>query len=316
VQALAAIETDRPGFPAPEVYRSLLAYWRAAADPGNPALIEHFRDVSAQAIQITYARTQAHPNDAEAWRYYASALGQRSQFAVSVAPNNGDIVRYGLKARDAVIKAHTMDPSDRDILIGLGAANYFAASIPWFLKPIAFAMGVRGGDRELGLQQIRQGMSEGPHSRVEGAMVLAGAMYSEENYDEFYKVITKITSAHPSLLPAASWAISGCICGKMFSEGRKTALDAQADEAWRDLQMGRIALASNELHDAEEAFTKSIGSQTKNHSVLAWAYYGRALARKRSGRSDDGDLAHAKQASPTAFQLASRQFLKPGGCRP
>src|SRR5271154_5611212 len=85
LQALGSIETARPGFPAPFVYRSLLAYWRAAADPGNTVLLDHFRTVSADAVRVSTAWTEKHPTDPEGWRYLASALGQRAQFAVAVA---------------------------------------------------------------------------------------------------------------------------------------------------------------------------------------------------------------------------------------
>jgi tetratricopeptide (TPR) repeat protein len=316
VQALAAMEARRPGFPAPQVYRSLLAYWRVLADPGNTALLDRFREVCDEAIQIGTSWTEAHPNEAEGWRYLASALGQRAQFAVAVARNKSGTVRYGLKAREALMKAEALDPSNKDILIGLGAANYFAANIPWYLRPIAYTLGVRGGDRELGLKQIREGMSTGPHSRVEGAMVLAGAMYTEENYAEFYKVITeRITTVHPRLLPAATWAITGAICGGMIGEATRVEQSAAADDGWRYLQIGRIALAKKSPAEAERAFSKAIGASGTNQSNLAWAYYGRSLARTAERRSDGGDMKRAKETSPAAFELAAHQFRKAGTCR-
>jgi hypothetical protein len=167
LRALAEIESARPGYPAPAVYRSLLAYWRASADPGNPELAAHFRQVSTEAIRLSEAWLGTHKDDAEAWRFVASALGQRSQFAIAVAPNTSEIVRYGMKAREAVMRAYELDESNKDILIGIGATNYFTANIPWYVKPMAFTMGIRGGNRELGLKQIEQGMNEGPHSKVE-----------------------------------------------------------------------------------------------------------------------------------------------------
>jgi tetratricopeptide (TPR) repeat protein len=315
VQLLAALENARPGFPAPAIYRSLLAYWRAFGDPGDTTKIEQFRKVSDDAIRIGSGWTEVHSEDADGWRYLASAFGQRAQFSVSVAPNGADVVRYGLRARDAVMKAYNLDKGNKDVLIGLGAANYFAANIPWFLRPIAFALGVRGGDREEGMRQIREGMEQGKHSGVEGAMVLSGALYTEAKYAELYKVLTeRVTSVHPSLLPAATWAISGCICGNMLDDARKTVEHAVADDGWRYFQLGRIALAKNSPAEAETDFSKAIEKSGGNHANLTWAYDGRALARKRNHQSDGGDVKKAQEASPAAHRLADRMFHKPGAC--
>jgi tetratricopeptide (TPR) repeat protein len=315
VQALATIEAGRPGFPAPAVYRALLAYWRALADPGNAALLDRFRKASDEAIRISTAWTEAHPADAEGWRYLANAFEQRSQFAVSVAPNKGDVVRYGVRARETATKAQAMDKSDKDILVGVGAANYFVANMPWYLRPAAYTVGVHGGDRERGLDQMKQGMNEGPHSKVEGAMVLAGALYSEESFGEFYRVITEhVTSAHPRLLPAAGWAITGGICAGMTGEALTVAQGAAADDTWRYLQLGRIALAKKSLAEAEQDFSKAIGAAGANRSDLAWAYYGRSLTRVAAKQSDGGDMKRAKETSSAAYELAKYQFQKPGAC--
>jgi tetratricopeptide (TPR) repeat protein len=316
LQALSSMEAARPGLPAPFVYRSLLAYWRAAADPGNTVLLDHFRTASADAVRVSTAWIEKHPNDPEGWRYLASALGQRAQFAVSVAPNKVDIVRYGIKAREAVIKAQQMDPSNKDILIGLGAQNYFAANIPWYLRAIALTLGVKPGDRELGLKQMAEGMNEGPHTRVEGALVLASAMFTEARYAEFYKVVTeRVTSVHPALLPVAEWSITGSICGGMTDEALKTVDHAVADDAWRYLQRGRIALGKRSWKEAADAFSKSIEMGGGNRSSLAWAYYGRSLARTGDKQPDGGDMKRAKETSPTAFELAVHLFQRPGACR-
>jgi tetratricopeptide (TPR) repeat protein len=316
LQALSALEAARPGFPTPAVYRCLLAYWRASADPGNPELIDRFRQASGEAIKISTTWVEAHPDDAEGWRYMASVLGQRAQFSIAVAPNKGDIVRYGMKAREAVLKAQTLEPENKDILVGIGAANYFAANIPWYLRPIAYTMGVRGGDRDLGLKQIREGVDQGMHSKVEGAMVLAGAMYTEQNYPEFYKVITqRITTLHPRLLPPATWAITGCLCGGMIDEALQTAQRAEADDGWRNVQLGRIALARKSWKEAQQAFSRAIDTPGTNVTVLAWAYYGRSLARSADKQPEGGDMKHAKETSPAAYELAAHQFRKPGTCR-
>jgi tetratricopeptide (TPR) repeat protein len=266
------------------------------------------------AIRASTAWTQLHPDDAEGWRYLASAFGQRSQFAISVIPNNWEVIHYGLKTRDAVNTAFSLDRSNIDVLVGVGAANFFAGNVPWYLRPIAFAFGVHGGNRDLGLRQMTEGMT-GQHSRIEGPMVLAAARYSEGSYAEFYKVITEhVTSIYPSLLPAATWAISGCICGGMLNEAKNTAQHEVAGEGWRFLQLGRIALARNSPQDAVRDFSRAIETSGNNRSNLAWAYYGRSLALKLIDQPSSRDLQKARETSSGAFRLAERLFRKPGTC--
>jgi hypothetical protein len=101
----------------------------------------------------------------------------------------------------------------------------------------------------------------------------------------------------------------------MISEALKTAHDATADDGWRYLQFGRIALVQNSLKEAEDDFTKSIDAPKASVSTRAWAYYGRFLARTRNHHPDGGDRKHFKELAPADLDLVASQFQRPGTCR-
>lgn len=313
-RSLTAMEKVRPGFPAPLVYRSLYLSWKAADDPGNANLVNQFLTASDKAIQASTDWTRQYPADADGWRYLASALGQRTQFAVSVVPSATGALRYGLKARAAVDKAFALDMQNKDILIGVGGANFFLASMPLMVRFVARIAGIHGGNRELGLNQIEEGMNEGPHSHVEGAMVLAAAWYSEANYPSFHDVVFKhILTPHPKLAAAGNWDVTGCLCGRMFEQARNTVKATSAGEGWQYFQNGRIALAQMNSVEAEQDFSQAI-EKGLNVSYTSWAWYGKALARKQRQAPSGDEMRRAKAASSGAFSLSERLFRTPGSC--
>ena len=67
-----------------------------------------------------------------------------------------------------------MEPTNKDILFGQGIYNYFAEVMPRqhpIIKPILWLL--PEGDRELGLQQLREVAAEGLYARTEAAYFLA-----------------------------------------------------------------------------------------------------------------------------------------------
>lgn len=100
--ALSEMRTLRPDFPAPLVYQELLDAWQAAEDPLNESLITTFEKNADKAIEACLKWTHDHPQDAEGWRYLASAYGQRARFAEKIRFSHFAAARYGLKTRNAV----------------------------------------------------------------------------------------------------------------------------------------------------------------------------------------------------------------------
>lgn len=310
---LAEMSRLSPGSPPELVYRELLASWRAAEDPGNDSLLHAFDTASAAAIQATETWTAHEPNSAEAWRYLASAYGQKAQFAVSVRPSWSDAAKFGLKGHTSIAKAKELDDKNPDVWVGIGAYDYFRANLPVALK--AFSWMVVGlGNRDRGLREIQFTMDHGWHSRTEAAVVLAGAYYSEGRFQKFEETIrNRITGPFPQLTSQAAWEISGCLCARDFAQAKQVTEMTRAGQAWKSFQLGRIALAEGKALEAETHFARTLAAPDRTVSLTTWAYGGTEKARKAQGKPVD-TWKESPGVSKAAIPLTNRYLSNLSDC--
>jgi hypothetical protein len=326
---LKKLEELRPDAPAPVVYRELMDSWKAEDDPGNDGFVRDFQRDSDAAIQSATNWTNTHPDDPEGWRYLASAYGQKSQFAATVLSSPWTAMRCGGKMHDAIVHAQAIENSrgkpDPDTALGVGSFDYFTSKVPVVVKPIAYLFGFHGAGRDKGLEEIQTAMVHGPHSKIEAAMALAGAYYSEAQYQPSRKTLDEeILQAYPNLLSVRTWEIGGCICEGNLEEGLNVIQRTEAtSEAWKDFQRGRIALAKSSLNgknetyarEAERLFSKAIqeADEHSNRSIVTWAYMGRDMAREQYQPNYKGDSSW--RTSPlvelSAIPLADHIFHLP-----
>ena len=310
--ALHEMETLRPDFPAPLVYRELLDSWHAADDPLNETLLSAFEKDADKAIAACMKWTQDHPADADGWRYLASAFGQRARFAEKIRFNHLAAARYGARTHKIVETAYALDKNDADILLGVGGAHYFGAHLPFTLRIFAFLLGIHG-DREAGLKELTRAMKESRHSRVEAAIVLAGAYWTESDYEHFGNIIATVSQQHPKLLSVRAWQLEGSICSGKLAEPSVDQIieQAPAGRGWKSLERGRIALAKGDIPGSTEFFAQAISSPDSNQSVKYLACKGMERATRK--KHSDSMAGCSKVDAPD--EIYARTFPTPGKCR-
>jgi hypothetical protein len=300
------LRRTRPDHPAAEVYGELIAWWRAVADPGDDGLAKDFERDADKAIASSRAWVKAHSEDADGWLYLASAYGAVGRFHATVRKSAWGAIHNGMAAHDAVLRARQLDASLADEGLGLGAYDYFAATVPPLIRPFAWLFGVRG-DRERGLRELQQTAEKGRHARVEAQLVLASAWWSEQNYPQFEQTLESITTAYPHNLIIKNWQVSGWVRLKNWQRASETidSAAAFASPAWINFERGRVSLARHEWSAAEREFTAAIDGRSANVSLTAWAYEGRARARRaldeRGAENDDHGRAHELAPAAMAF---------------
>jgi hypothetical protein len=113
-----------------------------------------------------------------------------------------------LDGRNAHKYAHEVykaDPNYIDILVGIGAFNYFTGNIPGVLKPFAWLFGARG-DPDLGLKQIRTVIEKGRYARTEARIVLFMALMKDGAHEESFQVLEGLMTDYPQNYALYPWA--------------------------------------------------------------------------------------------------------------
>lgn len=134
--------------------------------------------------------------------------------------------RAGKKMRALLLTALHLDPNLTDAYAGLGLYNYFVDTLPTIVKMLRFLIGLPGGNRELGLQQMEKAATSGEYTRAEAKFYLAKD-YTRRNEMQFSKALglfEQLTASYPR---NPFWKMMVASCHMRLGQ------DAQGDAMYR-----------------------------------------------------------------------------------
>jgi hypothetical protein len=97
---------------------------------------------------------------------------------------NRPAARAAVAARAHMLRALELDPEMADATGALGLYNYYVDTLSPIVKVLRFFMGIPGGDKEKGVQQMQVGMNQGTLLAVDMRFILARAL---RQYDRKYE---------------------------------------------------------------------------------------------------------------------------------
>ncbi|MEW5978532.1 MAG: hypothetical protein AB1898_22275 [Acidobacteriota bacterium] len=207
-----------PDHPIGYMYKAELVWWQALRDKNNKKLQDRFDEYTDKAIDAGNALIKKSPGDFHGHLYLASAYGNRTRFKVTVTKSYFGAMRSGMKGNDQNQQACALRPNYVDCLIGIGAYNYFAGSLPAVIKPFAWMLGARG-DREQGLKQLELAAAKGEYGQTEAKIVLLGVYYNEKRFDDYHRLLTALIDQYPSNHVFYMWLADFFINQQKLDEG-------------------------------------------------------------------------------------------------
>ena len=94
------------------------------------------------------------------------------------------VARTGVKGREHFLRARALDRGMGDALTGLGLYNYLADALSGFAKMLRFFMGIPGGNKQKGIEQLETAMNTAELTAVEARFYLARNL---RNFDQQYE---------------------------------------------------------------------------------------------------------------------------------
>ncbi|MDQ3418689.1 MAG: hypothetical protein M3541_07895 [Acidobacteriota bacterium] len=150
--------------PAPREACDVLAatalWWRIQLDPYSPALDAEFTTLIDRTIAATEAWAERDPTDAEAWFYMGGAYAARVQWRV-LRDQKLAAARDGKRILQALEESLRLDPTLDDAYFGMGMYKYYADVAPAAARMLRFLLLLPGGDRKVGLEQMRRARARG-----------------------------------------------------------------------------------------------------------------------------------------------------------
>jgi tetratricopeptide (TPR) repeat protein len=172
-------------------------WWRLYFDLDNRSSDEAFKARVNAVIAAGEGWVAREPERAEAWLYLGAAYGVRVQY-------HGQRYEFLAAARDGkrikttLEKALALDPGLHDASAGLGLYQYYADVAPAVLKVLRWFLGLPGGDRAQGLEQLQRARERGVLMRAEAAYQLHLVyIWYENRSGEALEILRDLRAQYP-----------------------------------------------------------------------------------------------------------------------
>lgn len=168
---------DKPRDPVYALGRAVSAWWRMENDFAPPGSVEEKDFLSAVDEAVDCAKREARDGDkAQGSLYLGAAYGLKAR---REAAQHRWLAAYmdGRRAYRNERTAVKLDPGLADAYLGLGAFDYYVATLSRFVRLFTFGS---GGDKARGLDELRQASEHGRFGAVAAKLVLVGIDWTFE----------------------------------------------------------------------------------------------------------------------------------------
>jgi tetratricopeptide (TPR) repeat protein len=158
----------------------------------------HFKDLIRAAIFKAKEEIRAGHDAAQNYLYEGMAYALRARLA-GLRGIALPTARAGKKMRSLLLKALWLNPNLADAYLGIGTYNYFVATLPGIIRLLRWLIGLPGGNRELGLQQLKDAANHGVLTRGEAEFYLAKdySRASERHYGKSLEIFQRLCVQYP-----------------------------------------------------------------------------------------------------------------------
>ncbi len=178
-EEIIAVHPDQPiGY----FFLAMVSWWRILIDMDDTTHDAEFHRRIEACIRVCDRRLDADPDNFDAILFNGGAIGFRGR----LRGGRGQYLRAaadGLRSLPLLEKSRALEPENSDILFGQGIYNYFAEVIPREIRVVRpIMMLLPAGNRELGLEQLREVARRGQYARAEADYFLAQihTLYEED----------------------------------------------------------------------------------------------------------------------------------------
>jgi tetratricopeptide (TPR) repeat protein len=164
--------------------------------PVPQATRQRIEELTDSAIDLCNKQIHANPNDKNAYFARGYARGMHAAFITLVDHSFISAAHQGLAARNDSEQALKIDPGYADAKLAIGIQQFAVASLPRWLR---FMVGIAGvnGNKERGLQLLREAAAQGVVTPVEARTALALFLRHDARYPEALTVERGLAEQFP-----------------------------------------------------------------------------------------------------------------------
>jgi hypothetical protein len=189
-------ELSRIGALDTETYSSESFLTGRARRPLDIAARRRIFDLIARVELLCNARLQTDPDDTDALYARGVARGFRSTYMGMAEKSWLAAIRSALAARRDHERVLELDPSYVDAKMTVGIHNYIIGSLNWAGRAAVALVGVTG-NRQKGLDYLREVSRSQGTSRNDAALALSLFLRREQRYPEALELVGRVSREYP-----------------------------------------------------------------------------------------------------------------------
>jgi tetratricopeptide (TPR) repeat protein len=164
--------------------------------PVPAATRQRIEDLTDQAIDLCDQQIKENPNAKNAYFARGYAYGMHAAFITLVDHSYVSAAHQGLNARSDSEQALKIDPGYADAKMAIGIQQFAVASLPRLLRMMVGIAGVNG-NKEKGLQMLREAAAQGVVTPVESRTALSLFLRHDARYPEALAVERGLAEQYP-----------------------------------------------------------------------------------------------------------------------
>ncbi len=169
---------------------------RKSAKPVDPDVRKHVMELIDTALRQEEEILQKNPDDVDALYARGSTRGLKSTWMGMAERAWFSGLRSAISARNDHEKVLQLDPTMVDAKMTIGVHNYVVGSLNWAGRIAAAMVGVTG-NKQKGLEYLREVGRSGKLANIDAKVALALFLRREQKYPEALEVVKSMTDAYP-----------------------------------------------------------------------------------------------------------------------
>jgi tetratricopeptide (TPR) repeat protein len=158
---------------------------------------QHYIELSSRALSL--AEAQIKHSDSAEMQFYAGMAEASLARLYGLRGENRNAARSGVRAREHLLRAKSLDPDLADADMGLGLYNYYVDTLGAIARVLRFFMGIPGGSKQDGLRQLEHAMTQGVLTSQVARFYLALNLHRyDQQYEQALNVLGPLVEKYPA----------------------------------------------------------------------------------------------------------------------
>ena len=210
VEAAKRMEQERANHPLGYLLEAEALWWRiwcTSADfkygmsdaRRRPKLQadQHYFELAAKALSL--AEAQIKKGESAEMQFYAGMAEATSARLYALRAENRNAARSGVRGREHLLRAKSLDPDFADADFGLGLYNYYVDTLSAVARILRFFMGIPGGSKQEGVRLLEHAIAQGPLTSNIARFYLALNLHRyDQQYEKALDVLSPLAEKYPT----------------------------------------------------------------------------------------------------------------------